>query len=87
MIHSTALGAYIQQKQEAKGIQLVGFARQPETSAAYWLCIVCSIENPPKNEPVLKVAAVLGERVNFALVDASRLALDLRVDASGLVRM
>ncbi len=82
-----AFGAFIRQKREAKGIQMNDFARQLEISPAYWSRIERDIEKPPKDELIRKAAELLGESVDDAFVEASRLPPDLRSDVRGLVRM
>lgn len=80
-------GAYIRQKREAKGIQMNDFARQLDISPAYWSRIERDMEKPPKDELIRKAAEILGENVDDAFVEASRLPPDMRDDVGGLVRM
>jgi transcriptional regulator with XRE-family HTH domain len=82
-----AFGAYIRQKREAKGIQMNDFARQLDISPAYWSRIERDMEKPPKDELIRKAAEILGENVDDAFVEASRLPPDMRDDVGGLVRM
>lgn len=80
-------GDFIRKMREEKQIQMNDFARQLEISPAYWSRIERNMEKPPKDELIRKAAEILGENVDDAFVEASRLPPDMRDDVGGLVRM
>lgn len=63
------------------------FARQLDISPAYWSRIEREMEKPPKDELILKAAAILGEDPDEAFIEASRLPPDLQKDVGVVVRI
>lgn len=80
-------GTYIRQKREAREIPLNDFARQLGISPAYWSRIEREKENPPKDELIKKAAEILGEDVDEAFIEASRLPPDMQDDVGNIVRL
>lgn len=79
-------GAYIRKKREAKGIPMNEFARHLDISPAYWSRIERGMEKPPKNELIKRAAELLGESVDDAFIEASRLPPDLQDKVGDVVR-
>lgn len=63
------------------------FDRQLDISPAYWSRIEREMEKPPKDELILKAAAILGEDPDEAFIEASRLPPDLQKDVGAVVRL
>ena len=81
-----AFGAWIRLKREAKGIPLNDFARQLDISPAYWSRIEREMEKAPKNDLIIKAAALLGLELDQAFIEAQRLPPDMQMDVGNVVR-
>ena len=78
-------GRFIREKREEAGIALRDFANRIEISPAYWSRIEREMEKAPKDDLIVRAAAVLGLDVDDLFVQASRLPPDMQRDMAGVV--
>jgi transcriptional regulator with XRE-family HTH domain len=82
-----AFGMTVRARREAQGIGLNEFAERLGVSPAYWSRVEREQENPPRDEFVERVAAILGVRLDDLFIEAGRLPPDMRGDLRQVVQV
>lgn len=80
-----SFGRTVREQRNAKGIGLIEFAERLGISAAYLSRIEREHENPPRDELIERIAAILGIDLDELFVRAERLLPDLRKDLPRVV--
>lgn len=78
-------GRFIRDKREEAGLPLRELANRIGISPAYWSRIERDMEKPPKDDLIVKAAAVLGLDVDDLFIQAERLPPDMKHDMAGVV--
>jgi transcriptional regulator with XRE-family HTH domain len=80
-----SFGRTVREQRNAKGIGLNEFAERLGISPAYLSRIEREHENPPRDELIERIAAILGIDLDELFVKADRLPPDLRKDLPRVV--
>lgn len=78
-------GPLVRARRKEKGYGLVEFAEKLGMSPAYWSRIERGRENPPRDEVIEQVAALLELSRDDLFVQADRLPPDMRGDLGNVV--
>lgn len=82
-----SFGAGVRARRTAQGIGLNEFAERLGVSPAYWSRVERDQENPPRDEFVERVAAILAVKLDDLFIEAGRLPPDMRNDLRHVVRL
>jgi transcriptional regulator with XRE-family HTH domain len=80
-----SFGRTVRERRIAKGFGLNAFAERLGISPAYLSRIEREQENPPRDELIERIAAILGVDLDDLFVKAARLPPDLRKDLPRVV--
>lgn len=81
-----SFGTLVRQSRKNQGLTLKTLANAIEVSQAYWSRIERSLENPPSDTLIDRVAKVLSIELDTAFSSAGRLPPDLRAELGEIVR-
>ena len=82
-----AFGQTVRFHRNAKGFGLNEFAERLGVSPAYWSRVEREQENPPRDDLVERVAAILEVKLDDLFCEAGRLPPDLRGDIKAVVTL
>ena len=82
-----AFGQTVRFPRNAKGFGLNEFAERLGVSPAYWSRVDREHENPPRDDLVERVAAILEVKLDGLFCEAGRLPPDLRGDIRAVVML